>query len=91
MRREQPGKCEGNLSVSEVVLQVLFRGPVLSLFAMAGWATHDKAELMRERHGDAALKYERSEGALERAPGGRGGGTGATSWDRRVCFSQSCL
>ena len=42
----------------DVVLEALFRGAVLSLFAVAGLAVCDRAELRKEGGG-----YERAKGA----------------------------
>ena len=50
----------------DVVLDALFRGPFLTLFAVAGWAASDRAELWREGQREAGLRSTRGE------RGGRG-------------------
>ena len=52
----------------DVVLKAFFRGPVLRLFAVEGWAGRDRAKLRREGQREAGFRSTREEG--RKAQGG---------------------
>ena len=56
-----------------VCFEALFRGPVLSLFAMAGWAACDRAEFRREGQREARFRGVKGDREAQRVPDEEGG------------------